>query len=336
MGPSDQHVASLATALGVTVDFLAQVDVRPAAVLYRSRVLKSARVEAKVRARLNIARLIAMRLLDDIEVTSEARFPDSDRQFASPDEAAQQIRAGWWLAPGPIPSLSEVIESAGGVVLRVDLGCDEVDAAYLHPLGDPVRWFFINARVAAGDRVRFSLGHELGHAVLHEGDLAPDSKQAERESNAFSGALLLPAGELRAELPRGRLRTAHLIELKRRWGVSMGAIAMRAHDIGAISRHELTAIWKEIGWRGYRTSEPVAVPLEQPVVFRAAVNIHHSEHRLDDAAIAMMAGVTPVVLAGLFPDYFVRPRGRLSVVGSDRSASERYGGEGSAATKDRL
>jgi Zn-dependent peptidase ImmA (M78 family) len=316
MEPSAGQVAALAAALDMPVAFLMQSDVRPAAVLYRSRVLKSARREATVRARLNLARLIAIRLLEDVEVDVEARFPDADRHFASPDQAAAELRAGWWLPAGPIASVTEAIESAGAVVLRVDLGCDEVDAAYLHPLSDPVRWFFINARLRAGDRVRFSLAHELGHAVLHEVDLVPDTKQAEDQSNSFSGAFMLPADELRADLPRGRLRVAHLVELKQRWGMSMGAIATRAHQIGAISRSELTALWKEIGWRGYRTEEPVDIPLEHPMIFSAALDIHRTEHGLSEDDLASMAGVSRTVLAELFPEHFASPvkRGHLSVV----------------------
>jgi Zn-dependent peptidase ImmA (M78 family) len=320
MLPSHGQIESMALALGMPPDFFLQADVRPAAVLYRSRVLKSARREATVRARLNLARLIAIKLLEDIEVESEARFPNADREFGSPEQAAAELRAGWWLPAGPVVNLTEAIESAGAVVLRVDLGCDEVDAAYLHPLSDSIRWFFINTRVRAGDRVRFSLAHELGHAVLHEIDLLPDTKQAEQQSNSFSGAFMLPADDLRADLPRGRLRVAHLIELKRRWGMSMGAIAMRAHHAGAITRDDLTALWKEIGWRGYRTQEPVEVDVEQPVVFKAAIDIHRTEHGLSDADLARIAGVSQEALESLFPDYF-RPagrRGHLSVVSARR------------------
>lgn len=316
MEPSTTQVEVLAAALEMPIGFFTQPEVRPAAVLYRSRVLKSARREATVRARINLARLVAMRLMEDIEIESDARFPDSDRQFASPEQAATEIRSGWWIPAGPIVNLTETLESAGAVVLRVDLGCDEVDAAYLHPLSDPVRWFFVNTRVHAGDRVRFSLAHELGHSILHEVELLPDTRQAEDESNLFSGAFMMPASDLRADLPRGRLRVADLVELKRRWGMSMGAVAMRAHHIGAISRDNLTAIWKEIGWRGYRTQEPIEMPVEQPIVFDAALRIQRTEHGLTDQDLADIARISRSALVDLFPEHFEPPKrqGHLSVV----------------------
>jgi Zn-dependent peptidase ImmA (M78 family)/DNA-binding XRE family transcriptional regulator len=321
--PGAKQVEALANVLGFPASFFEQPDARPAAVLYRSRALRSARKEAEVRARLNLSRLIAQRLLIDIEIEREARFPSPDREYPDAETAAADVRAGWWIPPGPIDSVSDLIETAGGIVLRVDLGCDEVDAAYLHPLGDPVRWFFVNTRTTAGDRVRFSLAHELGHAVMHEVEMLPDTKEAEDESNLFSGAFHLPRQELLADLPRGRLRVGHLVELKRKWGVSMGAIAMRARQIGAITAADLTAIWKELGWRGMRMNEPVDVPVERPQILDSALRIHRRDHGLTDADLARVAHVDVATLADLFPDYFVRPRPRLAVVSSRQSGPSR-------------
>ena len=324
MEPSGSQVEALAAALGMPVSFFGQLDARPAAVLYRSRALRSARLEAQVRARINLARLIGAQLLADVEIDTVTRFPDPDRGYQTAEEAAQQLRAGWWIPPGPVGNIAAAIEAAGGVVLRVDLGCDEVDAAYLHPLGDPVRWFFVNTRTEAGDRLRFSLAHELGHAILHEVDLLPDTQEAETESNLFAGAFTVPADELRAELPRGRLRVAHLVQLKRRWAVSMGALAMRAHQIGEITKQELSALYREIGWRGYRTREPVDIPLDRPQVFDAALDIHRHEHHLTTEDLAKAANVSLETLEDLFPEHFEAPRRRhLSVVSARRSTSAR-------------
>jgi Zn-dependent peptidase ImmA (M78 family) len=149
---------------------------------------------------------------------------------------------------------------------------------------------------------------------MHEVDLLPDTKEAKDESNLFAGAFHLPRRELLADLPRGRLRTAHLVDLKRKWGVSMGAIAMRAHQFGVITREELTRIYKELGWRGYRTNEPVEVPVERPQVFDAAIRIHRDEHGFSDEDLARASHVDVATLASLFPEHFTPPRPRLRVV----------------------
>jgi Zn-dependent peptidase ImmA (M78 family)/DNA-binding XRE family transcriptional regulator len=315
--PSAFQVAALSEAVGVAAGFFADGEARPAAVMYRSRSLRSARLEAHVRARLNLARLVAQRLLADIEVDTVARFPDADMSFESPQAAADHLRSAWWIAPGPLEGLCDYIEASGGVVVRVDLGTDQTVAAYMHPLSDPVRWFFINTRVMAGDRVRFSVAHELGHAVLHEGGLAPDTRNAENESNLFAGALLLPDRDLRAELPRGRLRLEHLLELKRRWGVSIQTIAMRAHEIGVLTRSDLSRIFREISTRGYRTTEPVSIAVEQPKLLAGALEIHREDHGYNDLDMARIAQVEPDTLSDLLPEHFAPASPpRLRVVSS--------------------
>src|SRR5438445_3742603 len=131
--PSESQVIALSEAVGVFPGFFADGEARPAAVMYRSRSLRSARLEAHVRARLNLARLVAQRLLADIEVDTVARFPDADMCFESPEAAAEHLRSAWWIAPGPLEGLCDYIEASGGVVVRADLGTDQAVAAYMHP-----------------------------------------------------------------------------------------------------------------------------------------------------------------------------------------------------------
>jgi Zn-dependent peptidase ImmA (M78 family)/transcriptional regulator with XRE-family HTH domain len=307
--PSETQLEAIAAALDYPVGFFLQTDARPTTVLYRTRSLRSAKVEGQVRARLNLARLVAGRLLDDMTVESVARFPEPDQTYESPPQAAALLRTAWGIVPGPVDSVSELIEYAGGVVVRVDLGTDQAIAAYLHPLGDQIRWFFVNSRVHSGDRIRFSLAHELAHAVLHEAALIPDSREAELHANEFAGAFLLPAADLLAELPRRRLDLQSLLTLKQHFGVSMQAAAMTAHQAGAISQDELTRLYRELSYRGWRTSEPGQVPVEKPTVLRDAIAVHRDEHGYSDAELAELAQVSPATLADLLPDYFSPPAG---------------------------
>ncbi|MEJ7787750.1 MAG: XRE family transcriptional regulator [Solirubrobacteraceae bacterium] len=317
--PSPPQLESIAHALDYPIDFFLQTEARPTTVLYRTRVLRSAKLEGQVRARLNLARLVLGRLLDDLNVEAVSHFPEPDHSYDNPQQAAASLRTAWGIVPGPVDSVSELIEYAGGVVARVDLGTDQAIAAYLHPLGDPIRWFFVNSRVRAGDRIRFSLAHELGHAVLHETALIPDSREAERHANQFAGAFLMPAADLLAELPRRRLALEDLLVLKRLFGVSMQAIAMTAHSAGAISQDELTRLYRELSYRGWRTAEPGHVELEQPTVVRDAIAVHREHHGYSTEQLAQVAHVFPAMLADLLPDYFKPPGGMHLRVVSRRS-----------------
>ncbi len=317
--PSEGQIVGLADALGFPPVFFADAESRPAGVMYRTRTLRSAKREGHVRARLNLARLVATKLLEDIDIDVVSRFPDADSVFDDPDQAAGELRRAWSVPPGPIESVTELIELAGGIVVHCDFGTDQAIAAYMHPLGDPIRWFFVNAQIQAGDRLRFSLAHELAHAVLHEGALTPDTRIAETESNRFAGALLLPADELRRDLPRGRVRLEDLIELKRRWGVSAQTIAMRARQIDAISTEELTRIYRELSYRGWRTNEPVQVAVETPTVLSAALTIHRGDHGLSNEDIARMSSMSLGFMRELLPTHFPDPTRRtLRVVPRSR------------------
>jgi Zn-dependent peptidase ImmA (M78 family)/DNA-binding XRE family transcriptional regulator len=314
LNPSSQHLAVIADALEFPPSFFLQADVRPANVLYRSRSLRSAKAEAAVRARLNLARLVAIRVLEGIDIDAPARFPGPDTNFGSPSQAAGEIRRIWWLPPGPIDNVADSIESAGGVVIPVNLGNDAVTAAYMQPMGDPVRWFFVNTNVAAGDRIRFSLAHELGHAVLHTFDPLPDNAEAEQEAHEFSAAFHLPEQDLRADFPRGRVELFDLLELKSQWGVSIQAIASRAQKLDLITRDDLTRLYKQLSARGWRTREPGHVPLERGRVFSAALDVHRGEHGFTDRDLASLAHMNVDGLADLFPEHFAPQQRRLRVV----------------------
>lgn len=313
--PEKAHRQALASALSLPNEFFADAEAKPAGVLYRSRSLRSAKLEATVRARLNLARLTLRRLMSGVDVEAIARFPEPDEAFADPQSAAAELRQRWWLPDGPLEDLTGAIEAAGGIVAHVDFGTDEAIAAYMHPLGDHTRWFFVNSRVSAGDRVRFSLAHELGHAVLHESEMLPDSREAETESNLFAGALLIPEQGLLADWPRGKVGMADLVDLKHRWLVSLQTLIMRARQIELLKPDEVTRLFKEISYRGWRRHEPGYVPVEEPVVLPSVLAIHRDEHRIADEELGRVAMTGLPLLRDLFPRLFpVSPKDRLRVV----------------------
>lgn len=333
--PSEEQIAAIGEALQFPPSFFADRDDRPASVLYRSRTMRSLKLEAHVRARLNLARVIARRLLADVEIDVTARFPEPDRSYTDAERAAIEIRRAWSVPPGPIQNVTELIELAGGIVVQVALPTDKVVAAYMHPLDDPVRWFFVNSEVEAGDRIRFSLAHELGHAVLHESELAPDSGLAEAESNAFAGAFLMPADDLRRDLPRARLELDHLLQLKERWGVSIQALLIRVRELGDVSSSDFARLYKELSYRGWRSVEPVHIDAEAPTVLASVMGVHQESHGLNDRELAADARVSQEVAHNLLPSLFSNPRPRgLSVVPSGtspRGAGRGHLGVGSVA-----
>jgi Zn-dependent peptidase ImmA (M78 family) len=271
-----------------------------------------------VNARIEFARLAASRVFADIDIDTPFAFPTpEDPAPLDPESAAEAIRRVWRIPPGPIDDLVLHIENAGAIVLPVDFGVDTILAAYSH-IRDDYRWCFLNTRAVDGARTRFSLAHELGHALLHWDRFdAPTDKDAEREAHRFAAALLMPAHEMHVLFGRSRLSLNELLVVRRQWKVSVQALVMRAYDLGLLSSHQRARYFQQISARGWRKAEPGLVDVEQPSLFGDALRMHRRHHGYTDDEIAALTGLPAARLADLMPEHFsaasVR-RPRLSIV----------------------
>ncbi len=61
---------------------------------------------------------------------------------------------------------------------------------------------------------------------------------------------------------------AVLADLKARWGVSLQALIRRAHTLDIITPSQYRALSAQLSARGWRTQEPIAVPVERPRALR--------------------------------------------------------------------
>ena len=205
----------LADALELPAIFFTEPDTPTVAPLFRKRVIRSARRARTIQARINVAVLAARRILDaGVEIDTPHVFPSpGDFECDDPYEVAQQLRQLWRIPNGRVEDVTGLIEAAGGIVLHVDFGTDDASAAFLCTLGDPRLWFLVNTREQAGDRVRLSLAHELGHALMHRYLHAPEEHRVEADAYTFACALLLPRQDFDAQVtPELSLRRARDFE----------------------------------------------------------------------------------------------------------------------------
>jgi Zn-dependent peptidase ImmA (M78 family) len=308
---------ALATALSLPPEFLLEPGVPAAAPLFRKRAIRSVRTVVVLQARLNTAVLIAQRLLNaGIELDPPQAFPEPG-QFApdSPVHAATELRRAWRLPAGRVDDVTAVIESAAGIVLDVDFGTDDATAAFISTPGDERMWFLVNQRERSGDRIRLSLAHELGHAVLHRRLAASDEAEQELQAFRFAAALLLPADSFDPSVA-SNLTLTQARSLKHAYWVSMQAIIRAAYDRERISRDRYTSLFKQLSARGWRINEPVSVAREEPQLWPAVLRVHRAEHGYSDEELANIARVDVDTLSELFPAEF-KPQGpRLRVVRS--------------------
>ncbi|MEU8355925.1 XRE family transcriptional regulator [Nonomuraea sp. NPDC048882] len=296
--PEPEVLARLARALGVTETFLARAGRVHGGMAIdahmRRRMTAKPTVWRQLEAKLNMYRLHARMMFEEVSLRAEQRVPTLDPIELTPADAARFVRMQWRMPLGPVRSLIRWLESAGCLVIEEDFGTTRVDGLSQWIDDHPI--ILINMR-APIDRKRMTLAHELGHLCLHSVDV---SEHVEAEANEFAAEFLMPIEVIRPQLRN--LKIGRLHDLKREWGVSMQALVERAHGSGLMSATERSNMYKAFSARGWRTTEPLSGELapEHPTL---PVDIGNALSRKGLAAgdIAYLAGFATPEHNELFP-----------------------------------
>ena len=267
--PPDGFIDAAGKALKFPPSFFCQPD-RPYGFPpfhYRKRKKLSAKVLGKIVAEMNIRRMHIRKMLPSYPIQSNRFVPEIDRdEYGSArkgrldiEDVARAVRENWMVRSGPIENMMALLEDNGGIVVPCDFGTDLLDAMSQRIDGMPVL-FFVNMH-SPSDRLRHTLAHELAHMVLHTIALQDDAAM-EDEADAFAGAFLLPADEVRHHLRKFDLR--HLANMKGYWKVSMASIAVRAQRLNLITPYQSRTFWVEMSRLQYRKREPNEPPQERP------------------------------------------------------------------------
>lgn len=255
-------------------------------VFHRKRQSLPMLILKKIQAEFNIRTMEIQKLLDGVDIRSENEFHRLDIEDFDGDaeNVAELVRAQWNLPLGPVKSVIGVIESAGGVVLKYDLGSRKLDAQSRWINGLPPL-FFVNQNIPT-DRLRFTLAHEIGHVIMHR----IPTNNIEDEANRFASSFLMPRREIIADLSPFSLE--HAVALKLKWKVSIAALVMRAADLGVVSPSQKRRFFTLLGAAGYRTNEPLTLPdEEQPVTVHRLVNVYLSDYRYTTADLCHMLSI---------------------------------------------
>jgi len=230
------------------------VNVQWLAFRKQSRLSKTRQAQIKAFA----AQLVERQLWLEETLCSSSRpeFP-SRRAVHSVDEAehaAAALREHWNLGESPIVSLTRLIEDRGGVVVRLTQIAAHFDGLSGWANED-VPVVAVNGNVP-DDRVRYDLGHELGHMLMDCGQV--DGKEEETFAHRFAAALLIPECVMRRELgpPRRRIAVREFAILKRKYGLSMQCLIHRALDMGVIKPAQFRKLCIDFSSFGWRKKEP--------------------------------------------------------------------------------
>jgi Zn-dependent peptidase ImmA (M78 family)/transcriptional regulator with XRE-family HTH domain len=173
-----------------------------------------------------------------------------------PEFAAERMRALLGYAPGePIGNLTRRLEKLGVTILKAALPEDSV-FGFSTWVNDKVpRPFFILNHHQTAYRLRWTIAHELGHIVLgHEYGALPIG-EADKQADRFAGALLVPSETLAEDILAGASLSA-LSYLKKRYGVSIAALARRSYEMNLIEHHRYESLNVQISRKHWRKKEP--------------------------------------------------------------------------------
>jgi len=342
--PSPDKLYSLASALGVPVDFFLLPDRQFSIEQVFFRSLAAATMASREKAQKRLLWLgDLIRYLDEYVAFPDPSLPDFSPKradYRTPvtgnviEEAAEETRRSWQLGDGPISNVTWLLENKGMIATRGVIETESIDSFSTWLDGRPC--LFLGADKDSAARSRFDAAHELGHAVLHrkiERSQFADGlghKIIEKEADRFASAFLLPASSFPMDLPAPTLQAMQ--NAKPRWVVSIAAMIHRLADLEAIQPEEERRLYISRTRRGWYREEPLddTIPVEQPRALGNALSLvvdqgvkskeevlHEFARRPED--IESLAGLP----AGYFGDdpSPIRLRDRMSPV------AKRRGGE---------
>ena len=272
---TEEWLQNLSIALHYPASFFKQPGgTYPSGIKYRrARTRLSARLRDRIDAENNIRARIIGELLRSVEIEHEDIPSMPVEDYGSPQEVARALRERWKVERGPIRNLSRLFERNGGIVILADFHTPKFDGVYYMFPNLPAIVFLNNGQ--PGDRLRFSLAHEIGHLVMHQ--LPTIAEEAEPQANEFAAEFLMPAADIRRHL--FNLDLAKAANLKLVWGVAMSALIKRASDLRTITpnRYKTLMIQLRKACKGVHEPDNVSIPQEQPRMLLDLVQMHRNE-----------------------------------------------------------
>jgi len=316
--PEREALDRLANVLNVTPEWFTKLTTSKLSLpLFRSNASAHVSARAMLEGRLEWAQDLALELEEFVDYPV-LNLPT--RQFSDPEEisvedieiAATECREMWRLGSGVIQDLALAVEGAGVLLVREETGIAQIEglSAWSAVLNRPL--ILLSSDKDNGYRSRFDLAHELGHLILHKHIMHTNEiqrhKQLEQQAHYFAGAFLLPAETFATEV-RTPTTLDDLLLIKRRWGVSVGAIIMRLRALQIIRDDEAQNLFKRRSARWGAKAEPGdrdRVP-EQPRLLKRAIELIVDENVMPLETIPRHIGFAAndiEMLSGLPEGYF--------------------------------
>ena len=213
---------------------------------------------------------------DDLD---EAEVNDTQRQI---EEIAQQVRTFWNIGDGPIDNLQLLLEKNGIIVTGFSCNDERIDAFSQRTTLNKDDLYLIAVVVGRKPevRIRFDMAHELGHILLHpwseslELITKQEFRSRETQANMFASSFLLPKRSFSDDVMAYPTDLDYYVHLKKKWKVSVQAMAYRSHQLGLITGNQFQYMMRQISKKGWRKKEPGDSPYYlNDNVFQSAIDL---------------------------------------------------------------
>lgn len=278
---SEEQLIKLESALNYPRSFFTQEvnSFIPSNLSFRQRKKVPQKMIFPIEAQINIFRIHAEWLFKGLEKRNP-KIPILDLDdFDSPEHLAQKLRKLWKVPAGTIQNMTELLESNQIPILSFDFGTERVDSR-LMLTQDKYPLIFLN-KTLLGDRLRFSLAIELGHLVMHAFTNPDFERDTNHEANLFAAEFLMPEKDIRVDFDN-EVTFSKLVELKRKWKLSMHALLYRAADLEIISYNQKTYLLTQFNQLQIRRREPIEldIPIEKAILMRTLLTNYRKVQRL--------------------------------------------------------
>jgi len=263
ISPSEEICKKIAETFNLPQKFFSQdVGELPCGLIYhRKRSTTPALIRSKLEAEARMRLLDLQRLATSQNVVSNLIEREDNAK-----KTALQLRRIWNLGNEPIPNLVQVLEEHGVVVLPFDFGTDKLDGFFIRLQCNLVVIALNSNEVFSPDRRRFTLAHELGHAILHV-EVFP-SRDLENEADEFAAEFLAPSQSLKKDFVKPPTFD-NLKSLKRKWKISIASLAYRARQLRLFTDSGYRNFFIFLSSNGYRKKEPnCGVECEEPSLLK--------------------------------------------------------------------
>lgn len=275
----------IAKALDVPVEFLVRTPrlVSEGSVgLFRAHSSKVNKTEAtSIRQTASVLFEFVDRLADGVQRPP----PSIPRSFGeAPELVATRARALLgYTSEEPISNLTRRLEKLGVTIVKSNLIEDAIFGYSTWANEKVPRPFIILSHYQTPYRMRWTLAHELAHIMLgHEYAPLPPGR-ADEEADNFAAALLVPPEQFAEDILAGTTLSA-LSYLKTKYGVSLVALARRAHEIGMIDSNKYTSLNVQISQKGWRKKEPGddSAQYEEPSLVKELIEAKYAKSIIGD------------------------------------------------------